>query len=71
VTKSKIPKIKLPLQVTVISHPKEKVSKSSILPAKLVAPDDVEIISTTEVPVLRDNDNFDEVVLLFPGDNAK
>ena len=54
-----------------ISHPKEKTSKSSILPAKLVAPDDVEILCTTEVPVLRDNDNYDEVVLLFPGESAK
>ena len=38
VTKSPCPKLDLPLDVTVIAHPKEKVSKSSILPAKIVAP---------------------------------
>jgi len=32
------PKLDLPVQVTVISHPKEKVSKSSIIPAKIIAP---------------------------------
>jgi hypothetical protein len=35
------PHLRLPIKVTVISHPKEKVSKSSIIPAKIVAPEDV------------------------------
>ncbi len=69
VTKSKIPKLNLPIKVTVICHPKEKVSKSSILPAKLLAPDDVEIIQSTEAP--KFDDNYDQTVLLFPGDDAK
>ena len=71
VVKSGLPKLNLPLKVTVIKHPKEKVSKSSILPVKLLAHNQVEILSTLEVPVLRESDNFDEVVLLFPGDQAK
>jgi hypothetical protein len=62
------PTMKLPIKVTVISHPKEKVSKSSIIPAKLVAPDDVTILSTTEVPAWTESN--DEIVLLFPGDTA-
>ena len=44
------PQLELPVKVTVISHPKEKVSKSSILPAKIVSPTTVEILSTTDVP---------------------
>jgi hypothetical protein len=35
------PKLNLPVKVTVIAHPTEKTSKSSIIPAKLVAPTDV------------------------------
>lgn len=62
------PFIHLPVKVTVISHPKEKVSKSSILPAKIVAPLSVEILSTTEVPKFTEAQ--DEIVLLFPGDEA-
>ena len=38
------PHLRLPVKVTVISHPKEKVSKSSIIPAKVVAPEDVTIL---------------------------
>lgn len=63
------PKLKLDLKVTVVCHPMEKKSKSSIIPAKLVAPDDVTILSTTEVPAFEEPD--DEIVLLFPGDNAQ
>ncbi len=65
----KAPHLRLPIKVTVISHPKEKVSKSSIIPAKIVAPEDVEILSTTEVPAF--SEPLDEIVLLFPGDDAK
>jgi hypothetical protein len=32
------PRLDLPVAVTVIAHPKEKVSKSSIIPAKILAP---------------------------------
>lgn len=63
------PNLKLPIKVTVISHPMEKKSKSSILPAKLVAPDDVQVLSLTEVPAFEEAE--DEIVLLFPGDHAK
>jgi len=52
----------------VISHPKEKVSKSSIVPAKIIAPTTVDVHSTTEVPEF--SESHDEIVLLFPGDEA-
>lgn len=48
------PSLRLPIKVTVISHPKEKVSKSSIIPAKVVASEDVEILQTTEVPAFSE-----------------
>ncbi len=51
-----------------ISHPKEKVSKSSIIPAKVIAPTTVDVLSTTEVPEF--SESHDEIVLLFPGDDA-
>ena len=67
-----VPQLQLPIDVTVISHPKEKKSKSSIIPAKILCPTTVEIVTTTEAPVLRREDqSYDEVVLLFPGSDAK
>ena len=63
------PNLRLPIKVTVISHPKEKVSKSSIIPAKVVASEDVEILQTTEVPAF--SEPSDQIVLLFPADDAK
>jgi len=33
-----VPQIELPIAVTVIMHPKEKKSKSSIIPSKIIAP---------------------------------
>lgn len=44
------PKLKLPCDVSVLRHPKEKRSKSSIIPAKIIAPDNVEILHTIDVP---------------------
>lgn len=53
-------------------HPKEKISKSSIVPSKILAPDHVEIKHELEItPILGDSDPFDSVVLLFPTDDAK
>ena len=67
-----VPQLDLPFKVTVISHPKEKKSKSSIIPSKIIAPSQVEIVSTTDAPVLREEgEPEDSVVLLFPSENAK
>jgi len=43
-----VPNLPLPVKVTVISHPMEKKSKSSIIPAKIIAPNDVEIHHTVD-----------------------
>lgn len=55
-----------------IRHPKEKISKSSIVASKIVAPDRVEIVHEMYVSPLRDEtQDYDSVVLLFPTDDAK
>jgi DTW domain-containing protein YfiP len=58
--------------VTVIRHPKEKISKSSIVPSKIISPDQVEIRHDMDVPTLiEEGAPYDSVVLLFPTDDAK
>jgi len=55
-----------------LRHPKEKISKSSIIPSKIVSPDQVEIKHEMEIsPIRSDEEPFDSVVLLFPADDAK
>jgi hypothetical protein len=44
------PLLELPVDVTIIRHPKEKRSKSSVIPSKIIAPKNVEILHTIEVP---------------------
>lgn len=54
-----------------IRHPKEKISKSSIVASKLVAQDKVEIKHEMFVSSLRQEDeDYDSVVLLFPTEDA-
>ena len=45
-----LPRLKLPVDVTVVRHPKEKRSKSSIISSRIIAPDNIEILHTVEVP---------------------
>ena len=60
-----------------IRHPKEKRSKSSIIPAKILAPDNVEILHTIDVPEQRTEkyaskeDDPGSVVLMFPAETAQ
>ncbi|TNV76739.1 hypothetical protein FGO68_gene11452 [Halteria grandinella] len=69
---SRVPKLELPIQVTVLRHPKEKISKSSIVPAKVICPDHVKIRHDLHIePLLKEGETFDEVVLLFPAEDAK
>lgn len=78
--RSEIPQLKLPLDVTIVRHPKEKKSKSSVIPVKVLAPDNVEILHIIEVPEqvtekyvasdASDQEKYDSVVLMFPSDDA-
>ena len=47
---SELPRLNLPVDVTVIRHPKEKRSKSSIISSSIIAPDNIEILHTVNVP---------------------
>ncbi len=52
-------------------HPKEKISKSSIVPSKIIAPDQVEIKHEMFISEIRkDDEPYDSVVLLFPSEDA-
>ena len=65
----KAPKINLPCKVTVVTHPNEK-KKSSIVPAKVLAKDDIDIMFTqNQVPQFEEKS--DEILLLFPSETAK
>ncbi|CDW75755.1 UNKNOWN [Stylonychia lemnae] len=78
-----VPRVDLPIEVTVyiyllelyfnrLRHPKEKISKSSIVASKIVAPEKVQIVHEMDISSLRDDDeDYDSVVLLFPTDDAQ
>ena len=67
-----IPKLDLPVNVTILSHPKEKKSKSSVVPVKIIAPEFVDFVTSNEAPDLLDQTDLeaDQVAILFPGDDA-
>ena len=66
-----MPRLDLPVNVTILSHPKELKSKSSVVPVKILAPDQVDFVISEEVPdFLADGSKQDEVAVLFPGENA-
>ncbi|KAJ2388117.1 hypothetical protein GGI23_006126 [Coemansia sp. RSA 2559] len=63
----KIPRIRLPFKLDVIKHPKEINGKSTALHAKVIAPEDVEIVSYSEDCMIGVDTS--KTVLLFPGPN--
>lgn len=68
---AEMPKLDLPVKVTILSHPKEKKSKSSVVPAKILAPGQVDFVSAVDAPdFLADGSTSDQVAVLFPGDGA-
>ena len=62
-----LPTLELPVDVLIIRHPKEKRSKSSVIPSKIIAPKNVEILHTIDVP---ENLITEDTVLMFPSDSA-
>ena len=54
-----IPKLELPVKVTILSHPKEKKSKSSVVPVKILAPRHVDFLTAVEAPDLIENSELD------------
>ena len=68
---AQIPRLELPVKVTILSHPKEKKSKSSVVPIKILSPEHVDFISNAEVPnFLEDGTDPKDIAVLFPSDDA-
>ena len=67
IDQSAYPQVELPIHITVMRHPKEKISKSSIVNTKILSPDCVDVISGPE-----NTPEFDpeETVLIFPREDA-
>ena len=68
---SQIPRLELPIKVTILSHPKEKKSKSSVVPIKILSPEHVDFITNIEAPnFLEDGTDPKDIAVLFPSDDA-
>ena len=66
-----MPRLDLPVKVTLLSHPKEKKSKSSVMPMKLLSPDKVDYVSSAEAPdFLTDGTDPNDIAVLFPSEDA-
>ena len=61
-----IPRVNLPINFTILKHPGEKMSKSSIIASKVICPDNIEINNTLEVCDF----DVDSTILLFPKDDS-
>ena len=64
-----VPHVTLPLHVSVLQHPKEKPERSSIIAAKIISPEFVDIYRNTELPSI----NLDpkKTLFLYPTKEAK
>ena len=69
---AELPKLDLPVKVTLLSHPKEKKSKSSVVPVKILAQEHVDFVSSADAPdlLLGSDLEVDQVAILFPGESA-
>jgi len=62
-----IPKVRCPVKVIVIQHPKELKSKSTAIHAKILSPDDVMIYQYPEIPP---EINQESSIILYPSADA-
>ncbi|KAJ2820106.1 hypothetical protein IWW50_005189, partial [Coemansia erecta] len=65
----RLPQIRLPFKLDVVKHAKELDGKSTAVHAKIVAPQDVEIITFSETCL--DSVDVQRTALLFPGPDAQ
>ena len=67
-----IPRLELPVKVTLLSHPKEKKSKSSVIPIKILAPEHVDFVSSVDAPDFLEGGTIEpqDIAVLFPSDDA-
>ncbi|KAJ2189464.1 hypothetical protein IW139_002458 [Coemansia sp. RSA 353] len=65
----RLPQIRLPFKLDVVKHPNELDGKSTAVHAKIVAPQDVDIITFTDTCL--DGVDVQTTALLFPGPDAQ
>lgn len=63
----KVPRLQLPVQIVIIKHAGEVDGKSTAAHLPVLAPDHVTIHTFPDIPAFNPN----EVLLLFPGENAQ
>lgn len=64
---AKIPRLKLPIRVDVIKHPREVDGKSTATHAAILAPEDVSIYTYPHFP---NYENKDKILMIFPGKDS-
>ncbi|KAJ2029581.1 hypothetical protein IWW57_001657, partial [Coemansia sp. S610] len=63
-----VPQIRLPFKLDVVKHEGEKDGKSTALHAKVMAPEDVQVIAFS--PTCLDDVDVERTALLYPGPDA-
>ena len=68
----RIPQVSLPIQIKIIKHSQEANSKSTSIQAKLLAPNDIEIVDYNYDKFTGLVERFDDIntVILFPSEKA-
>lgn len=68
----KVPQIALPIKIKIIKHCQEANSKSTSIQAKLLAPNDIEIVDYNHGRIAELVECFDDIntVILFPSEKA-
>ncbi|EGI68823.1 PREDICTED: DTW domain-containing protein 1 isoform X1 [Acromyrmex echinatior] len=61
------PRVKLPIKIDIIKHPREIPGKSTAIHAAIIAPMDVKIYTYPDFPEIS---NKEETVLVFPGKDS-
>lgn len=61
------PRVKLPIKIDIIKHPREIEGKSTAVHAAVLAPEDVKIYTYPDFPEIEQNE---ETVLIFPSKTA-
>jgi len=65
--KEGIPQMDLPVDIEIVRHPTEKISKSSVISAKILAPNCVNVSNYPEIPKF----DMESTVLLYPKEDAQ
>ncbi|KAG0169825.1 DTW domain-containing protein 1 [Apophysomyces sp. BC1034] len=72
-SQSDVPRLRLPVHLDVIKHEQEVDGKSTAIHARIIAPEDVDILTWSSMSSYKQNndDESSRTLLLFPGPDAK